>query len=109
ADADSRGLTVELPIDHVCGAAFEEGTETQVTEGREIPDGWMGLDIGPRTIERFASRIAEAGTVVWNGPMGVFEWPAFAAGTLGVARACAESDAVTIVGGGDSASAAVKS
>jgi phosphoglycerate kinase len=70
-----------------------------------IPDGWMGLDIGPRTRELFASRIADAGTVVWNGPMGVFEMEAFAAGTLAVARAMADSSAMTVIGGGDSAAA----
>ena len=75
----------------------------------EISEGWMGLDIGPRTVEAFGSKIAAARTVIWNGPMGVFEWGPFASGTLAVARACVESDAVSIVGGGDSAAAAHKS
>jgi phosphoglycerate kinase len=109
AGAKERGVDLLLPVDHVCGRDFDEGTERMSTNGVEIPEGWMGLDVGPRTVESFAARIAEAKTVIWNGPMGVFEWDPFAAGTLGVARACAESDAVTIVGGGDSASAAKKS
>ncbi len=109
ARADSRDLRVGLPVDHICGRAFDEQTETTTTENETIAGGWMGLDIGPRTVAAFAEQIGAAGTVIWNGPMGVFEWERFAAGTFAVARACAESDAVTIVGGGDSASAAEKS
>jgi phosphoglycerate kinase len=107
--AESRGIEILLPVDHACGRAFEEGTERMVTEGDEIPQGWMGLDIGPRTIDAYRRRITEARTVVWNGPMGVFEWAEFAEGTLAVAHACAESEATTIIGGGDSASAARRS
>jgi phosphoglycerate kinase len=107
--AAGRGVEVLLPVDHVCGRAFDEGTERMTTDGVEIPDGWMGLDIGPETVNAYTAKIREAGTVVWNGPMGVFEWEPFATGTFAVARACAQSDAVTIVGGGDSASAAAKS
>ena len=109
AKAEAAGVPLELPVDHVIGEAFDENTEPRTTEGVAIPDGWMGLDIGPRTLEAFAGHVRDAGTVIWNGPMGVFEWERFAAGTMGVAAACAESAAVTIVGGGDSASAAKKS
>ncbi len=107
--AERRGVEALLPEDHVCGTAFEERTEIRVTEDREIPDGWMGLDIGPKTGTAYAARIHQARTVIWNGPMGVFEWDAFAAGTMAVARACAEGDALSIVGGGDSAAAARQS
>jgi len=107
--AERSGVEALLPEDHVCGAAFEEGTETRVTEDQEIPDGWIGLDIGPKTVATYGARIDQARTVIWNGPMGVFEWDAFAAGTMAVARACAESDALSIVGGGDSAAAARQS
>ena len=109
AKAADKGVDLLLPTDHVCGRQFDEATEVRQVETTEIPAGWMGLDIGARTIELFGERIAAAGTIVWNGPMGVFEWPAFAEGTMALARACADSDAVTIVGGGDSASAAKKS
>ena len=91
-----------LPQDVVAAAAFEAGAETQVTAFDALPEGWLGLDIGPATREDFAGRIAGAGTVFWNGPMGVFEWPAFAAGTIAVAHALAECDGFTVVGGGDS-------
>ena len=107
--AASRGVEIALPVDHVCGREFAEATESRTVDAPEIPEGWMGLDIGPRTVRLYAERIARARTILWNGPMGVFEWPRFAAGTMAVARACAESPAVTIVGGGDSASAAVRS
>jgi phosphoglycerate kinase len=107
--AEQKQVELTLPRDHVCGREFDESTERKFTDDEAIPDGWMGLDIGPRTVEAFASRVARAGTVIWNGPMGVFEWEPFAAGTMALARACAESDAVTIVGGGDSASAAKRS
>jgi phosphoglycerate kinase len=106
-EAEAKGVDVLLPTDHVCGRTFAEDTECETFE--QIPDGWMGLDIGPASARRYAEAIAAAGTVIWNGPMGVFEWPAFAEGTMTLARACAESKALTIVGGGDSASAAKKS
>jgi phosphoglycerate kinase len=109
AKAKQKGVDLLLPVDHVCGREFAEETELQVVDGEEIPDGWMGLDIGRKTIEAFSARIAAAGTVIWNGPMGVFEWARFAEGTMAMARALAESKALTIVGGGDSASAAKKS
>jgi phosphoglycerate kinase len=92
----------ELPGDVVAAAAFEPDAEAKVTPADEVPDGWLALDIGPETRERFAERIGEARTVFWNGPMGVFEWPRFAAGTKAVAEAVAAADAHTVVGGGDS-------
>lgn len=103
--ARESGVELLVPVDIVVADTFAADASTAVVDASEIPDGWMGLDIGPRTRELFASRIGEAGTVVWNGPMGVFEMPAFAAGTIAVATAMAESDAVTIIGGGDSAAA----
>ena len=82
--------------------AFEPDAEARVVAGDDVPDGWLGLDIGPETRERFAERIAAARTVFWNGPMGVFEWPRFAEGTKAVAEAVAAAEAHTVVGGGDS-------
>ncbi len=105
--AAAKGRQLLLPIDHVCGRALQAGTETISVDGA-IPEGWMGLDVGPRTAEAFASAIRAAGTVVWNGPMGVFEMPPFDAGTRRVAEAVAaatEAGAVTIAGGGDTAAA----
>jgi phosphoglycerate kinase len=92
----------ELPSDVVAASAFEADAEAKVTPFEELPDGWLGLDIGPETRRRFAERIAEGKTVFWNGPMGVFEWPRFADGTKAVAEAVAEAEAHTVVGGGDS-------
>ena len=103
--AAARGVELLLPVDVVIADAFAADAATQVVDVDAIPDGWMGLDIGPRTAELFAARIADAGTVVWNGPMGVFEMAPFAGGTLAVARAMADSDALTVIGGGDSAAA----
>jgi phosphoglycerate kinase len=91
-----------LPKDVVAASSFDADAETQLTPFDALPDGWLGLDVGPETCEDFARRIASARTVFWNGPMGVFEWPKFAAGTFAVARALAESDGFTVVGGGDS-------
>jgi phosphoglycerate kinase len=91
-----------LPSDVVAASAFEADAETQVTAFDALPDGWLGLDIGPDTSADFARRIAAAKTVFWNGPMGVFEWPQFADGTFAVARAIAACDGFTVVGGGDS-------
>jgi phosphoglycerate kinase len=91
-----------LPSDVVAAAAFEEDAETNVTAFDALPDGWLGLDIGPKTRDRFAEVIRAARTVFWNGPMGVFEWPRFAEGTKAVAEAVADSDGYTVVGGGDS-------
>jgi phosphoglycerate kinase len=91
-----------LPVDVVAASSFAADAETTVTPFDALPDGWLGLDIGPETRTAFARRIADAKTVFWNGPMGVFEWPAFAEGTFAVARALAGCDGFTIVGGGDS-------
>ena len=96
------GFHVELPTDVVAAAAFDEHAESRVTPYDELPDGWLGLDIGPETSKAFAAAIGAAGTVFWNGPMGVFEWSAFAGGTRAVAQAVADADAYTVVGGGDS-------
>jgi phosphoglycerate kinase len=91
-----------LPKDVVAASAFDADAETQVTPFDSLPDGWLGLDVGPETREDFAQRISRARTVFWNGPMGVFEWPKFAEGTFAVARALAENGGFTVVGGGDS-------
>ena len=93
---------VELPTDVVAASEFAEDAESKVVPYEELPEGWLGLDIGPETREAFAERIAEARTVFWNGPMGVFEWPRFAEGTKAVAEAVARAGAHTIVGGADS-------
>jgi phosphoglycerate kinase len=99
------GFDVELPRDVVAAAAFEAEAETQVVPYNALPDGWLGLDIGPETRDAFAAEIARAQTIFWNGPMGVFEWPRFAEGTRAVAQAVAQSDAHSVVGGADSARA----
>jgi phosphoglycerate kinase len=96
---------LELPEDLVIGERLAESARHSVLDGLDVPDGWMGLDIGPATAERYASEIALAGTVFWNGPMGAFELEPFAAGTCAVAQAVASASAVTVVGGGDSAAA----
>jgi phosphoglycerate kinase len=93
---------VELPVDVVAAEAFEADAESRVTPYDDLPDGWLGLDIGPETRRRFGAAIGDARTVFWNGPMGVFEWPRFAAGTKAVAEAVAGVDGYTVVGGGDS-------
>jgi len=93
---------VVLPADIVAAAAFEESAETQVTAFDALPEGWLGLDIGPASRDRFGELIAAARTIFWNGPMGVFEWPRFAEGTRAVAVAVADADAYSVVGGGDS-------
>ena len=93
---------VMLPIDIVAASSFAADAETQVVGFDELPDGWLGLDIGPKSADEFAFLIRAAKTVFWNGPMGVFEWPAFAEGSFAVARAVAECDGYTVVGGGDS-------
>jgi phosphoglycerate kinase len=100
---DSEKL--RLPVDLVAGREFSADTEVKTIDGVDVPDGWMGLDIGADTAERYADSIAKAGTVFWNGPMGAFELEPFAAGTRAVAEAIAASDATTVVGGGDSAAA----
>jgi len=107
-EAKQKGVNLLLPIDNVVATEFKEDAEHKTVMSSEIPDGWMGMDIGPKSIELFSKTIAEAKTVVWNGPMGVFEFPAFAEGTKKVAEACAACEGTTIVGGGDSASAVKK-
>jgi phosphoglycerate kinase len=107
-DARARGFRLMLPVDHVVAAAFKADAEHKITSVSQTPEGWMGLDIGPETVAAFAGEIGSAKTIVWNGPMGVFEWPAFAQGTLDVARAVAKATAAgatSIVGGGDSVAA----
>jgi phosphoglycerate kinase len=96
------GFPVELPSDVVAAAAFEEDAEARVVPYDALPDGWVGLDIGPETRERFAAVIGEASTIFWNGPMGVFEWSPFADGTKAVAEAVAGAEAFSVVGGADS-------
>ena len=102
AEEVERDAGYELPEDVVAAAAFEEDAEARVVAWDDVPEGWLGLDIGPATRERFSKRIAEARTVFWNGPMGVFEWPRFAEGTQAIGEAVAAADAHTVVGGGDS-------
>jgi phosphoglycerate kinase len=103
--AKERGVQFLLPVDHVAAASFAADAAPVPVDATSIPDGLMGLDIGPRSAQLFADALQSAGTVVWNGPMGVFEFPAFAKGTQAVAKAMADSGAITIVGGGDSAAA----
>ncbi|WP_102399894.1 phosphoglycerate kinase [Haloimpatiens massiliensis] len=103
--AKNKGTKLLLPVDGVCAKEFAENAQPIVSEGRDVPADCMGLDIGPKSAELFAEAIKEAKTVVWNGPMGVFEFPNFAKGTLAVAKAMADSNATTIIGGGDSAAA----
>ena len=105
AKAQAKGVKFLLPTDNLCAAEFSKDAQPML-EGADIPDALMGMDIGPKTIEAFSAAVKGAGTVVWNGPMGVFEFPAFAEGTKAMAKALAKSGAITIVGGGDSAAAA---
>jgi len=105
AKAREKGVKLLLPVDTLIADKFDNDANTKVVPTMEIPDGWQGLDIGPKTAALFTEAIKNAKTVVWNGPMGVFEMPTFAEGTKAVAKALAESDAITIVGGGDSAAA----
>ena len=104
AKAEAKGVKFLLPSDNLCAAEFSAEAAPVSVEG-DIPDNLMGMDIGPKTVEQFAAAVQGAGTVVWNGPMGVFEFDAFAGGTRAMAKALAESGAITIVGGGDSAAA----
>ena len=103
--AEEKGVKLLLPVDAVAADAFSNDANTKVVPQNEIPDGWMGLDIGPETAKMYAEAVKTAKTVVWNGPMGCFEMPKFADGTKTVAEALANTDAVTIIGGGDSAAA----
>ncbi len=106
--AAEKGVKLLLPIDNRLGREYAEDTETKMVDSDNIPEGWMGLDIGPNTEKLFADAIKGAGTVIWNGPMGVSEWKNFASGTESVAKAVAESGAISIIGGGDSAAAVQK-
>jgi len=108
AKAEAKGVKFLIPVDNKLGREYDENTESMYSDSDKIPDDWMGLDIGPKTQELFANAIKGAGTVVWNGPMGVSEWKNFAAGTEAVANAVAESGAISIIGGGDSAAAVEK-
>ena len=103
--AAAKGVKLLLPVDTVCADAFAPDARSQVVKAGEIPDGWQGLDIGPETVKLYCDAVQGAGTVIWNGPMGVFEFPAFAKGTEAVAEALSKTSAITIIGGGDSAAA----
>src|ERR1019366_10520151 len=103
--SSSGRARIELPTDLVIGDRLAGEAEHRVLDGVEVPEGWMGLDIGPVTAERYAAEIMAAGTIFWNGPMGAFEVEPFASGTLAVARAVADAPGLTVVGGGDSAAA----
>ncbi len=108
AQAKEKGVNLLLPVDTVVAKEFAADAEHKTVPSNEIPDGWMGMDIGEKTAALFGETIKAAKTVIWNGPMGVFEFPAFAQGTKAVAQACAECQGTTIIGGGDSASAVKK-
>jgi len=103
--AKDKNIKFLLPIDDVVAKEFKNDSEFKTVEYKKIPDGWMGMDIGAKTAKIYADAVKDAGTVIWNGPMGVFEMPNFANGTIAVAKALAQSKAVTIIGGGDSAAA----
>lgn len=106
--AKRNGVSLLLPVDTAVGNEFKADCDSMIVDIKAMPAGWMGMDIGPKTIELFSDAIKNAGTVVWNGPMGVFEFDAFAKGTKAMAQALADSGAITIVGGGDSAAAVEK-
>ena len=108
AKAEAKGVKFLIPVDNRVGKEYDENTEHMLVNSDDIPAGWMGLDIGPKSETLFADAIKGAGTVVWNGPMGVSEWKNFASGTESVAKAVAESGAISIIGGGDSAAAVEK-
>ena len=108
AKAKAKGVNFLLPVDNVVATEYNADAEHKIVDSDKMPAGWMGLDIGPKTIEIYRKVIVEAKTVIWNGPMGVFEMPAFAEGTRAVAAACADCKGTTIIGGGDSASAVKK-
>jgi len=105
AKAAAKGVKLLLPVDTVIADAFDPNANSQVVATGEIPDGWQGLDIGPKTVELYCDAVKDAGTVIWNGPMGVFEFAKFAKGTEAVAEALSKTEAITIIGGGDSAAA----
>jgi phosphoglycerate kinase len=103
--AKAKGVDIMLPVDSIVADKFDVNAKTDVVPSEHMPEGWLGLDIGPTTKMLYADKIRTAKTVIWNGPMGVFEMAPFAEGTKAIAKAMAESDAVTIIGGGDSAAA----
>ena len=103
--AAAKGVKLLLPVDNICGDKFGPDANTLMVDAGQIPDGWEGMDIGPKTVELYCEAVKDAGTVIWNGPMGVFEFPAFAKGTEAVAEALSKTNAITIIGGGDSAAA----
>ena len=105
AKAEAKGVKMLLPVDTVCGDKFAPDAHVLTVDAGQIPDGWEGLDIGPETVKLYCEAVQDAGTVIWNGPMGVFEFPAFAKGTEAVAEALSKTSAITIIGGGDSAAA----
>lgn len=108
AKAKEKGVKFLIPVDNMVATEYKADAEHKLVDSDQIPDGWMGLDIGPKTAVLFTDAIKGAGTVVWNGPMGVSEWENFAAGTIAVAKAVAESGSISIIGGGDSAAAVEK-
>ena len=103
--AKDKGVQLLLPVDNAIANEFKEDAEKKIIDSDNIPDGWMGMDIGTKTIAMFSDAVKNAKTVVWNGPMGVFEFDRFADGTRAMAKAVADADAVTIIGGGDSVAA----
>ena len=108
AKAEAKGVKFLIPVDNRVGKEYDENTEHMLVDSDNIPDGWMGLDIGPKTEKLFADALVDAGTVIWNGPMGVSEWENFASGTIAVATAVANSGAISVIGGGDSVAAVTK-
>ena len=106
--AKAKGINFLIPVDNVVATEYSADSEWKIVDSDDIPEGWMGLDIGPKSRELFANAVKNAGTVVWNGPMGVSEWENFANGTIAVAKAVADSNAISIIGGGDSAAAVEK-
>ena len=108
AKAKEKGVSLLLPVDHVAADKFDENAEPVAVDGKDIPEGLMGMDIGPKSVELFKEAVKNAKTVIWNGPMGVFEFKNFACGTFAVAEAIAETDCISIIGGGDSVAAVTK-
>ena len=108
AKAKEKGVSLLLPVDHIAADKFDETAEPVAVEGKDIPDGLMGMDVGPKSVELFKEAVKNAKTVIWNGPMGVFEFKNFAGGTFAVAEAIAETDCISIIGGGDSVAAVTK-
>ena len=108
AKAKEKGVSLLLPVDHIAADKFDENAEPVAVDGKDIPEGLMGMDIGPKSVELFKEAVKNAKTVIWNGPMGVFEFKNFAGGTFAVAEAIAETECISIIGGGDSVAAVTK-